>query len=193
MLFGKNHTERTDEELMQQLMQGNSQSFALLYDRYAEKLIRYFYRMLGQDRDKAEDFTQDLFTKIIEKPQLFDTTKKFSTWVFSVACNMCKNEYRRLAVRSGTVNDEAKAVRAKDEDSENVVDYMDKKNFDHLLQVELGLLDEKHRSVFILRFQEEMSIKEISEALGINEGTVKSRLFYTLKKLSEKLKVFDLN
>lgn len=178
---------------MQQLMQGNSQSFALLYDRYAEKLIRYFYRMLGQDRDKAEDFTQDLFTKIIEKPQLFDTTKKFSTWVFSVACNMCKNEYRRLAVRSGTVNDEAKAVRAKDEDSENVVDYMDKKNFDHLLQVELGLLDEKHRSVFILRFQEEMSIKEISEALGINEGTVKSRLFYTLKKLSEKLKVFDLN
>jgi RNA polymerase sigma-70 factor, ECF subfamily len=62
-----------------------------------------------------------------------------------------------------------------------------------LLQVELGLLDEKHRSVFILRFQEEMSIKEISESLGISEGTVKSRLFYTLKKLSDKLKVFDLN
>jgi len=149
--------------------------------------------MLGQDRDKAEDFTQDLFTKLIEKPQLFDTTKKFGTWIFSIACNMCKNEYRRLAVRKGTVNDESKALRAKDEGSENVVDYMDKKNFDQLLQVELGLLDEKHRSVFILRFQEEMSIKEISEALSISEGTVKSRLFYTLKKLSDKLKVFDLN
>jgi RNA polymerase sigma-70 factor (ECF subfamily) len=193
VIFGSNHKDRSDEELMQQMMQGNSQAFALLYDRYSEKLIRYFYRMLGQDRDKAEDFTQDLFTKLIEKPQLFDTTKKFGTWVFSIACNMCKNEYRRLAVRQGTVNDEAKAIKAKDENSENVVDYMDKKSFNQLLHVELGLLDEKHRSVFILRFQEEMSIKEIGEALGISEGTVKSRLFYTLKKLSEKLKVFDLN
>lgn len=193
MIFGNNHKERSDEELMQQLAQGNSQAFAVLYDRYSEKMIRYFYRMLGQDRDKAEDFTQDLFTKLIEKPQLFDTTKKFGTWIFSIACNMCKNEYRRLSVRSGTVNDEAKAMKAKDEGAENVVDYMDRKSFDQLLHVELGLLDEKHRSVFIMRFQEEMSIKEISEALGISEGTVKSRLFYTLKKLNEKLKVFDMN
>lgn len=193
MIFGNNHKERSDEELMQQLAQGNSQAFAVLYDRYSEKMIRYFYRMLGQDRDKAEDFTQDLFTKLIEKPQLFDTTKKFGTWIFSIACNMCKNEYRRLQVRSGTVNDEAKAMKAKDEGAENVVDYMDRKSFDQLLHVELGLLDEKHRSVFIMRFQEEMSIKEISEALGISEGTVKSRLFYTLKKLNEKLKVFDMN
>lgn len=193
MLFGNNHKDSSDEELMQMMIKGDQSAFAILYDRYAEKLIRYFYRMLGQDRDKAEDFTQDLFTKLIEKPQLFDTTKRFGTWVFSIACNMCKNEYRRLSVRKGTVNDEEKALKAEDTHSQSVVDYMDKKTFDQLLHVELGLLDEKHRSVFILRFQEEMSIKEISEALGISEGTVKSRLFYTLKKLSEKLKVFDMN
>lgn len=193
MLFFKKNIDKSDEELIEQMKQGDKNAFALLYDRYAEKMTRYFYRMLGQDIDKAEDFTQDIFMKLIEKPELFDTTKKFSTWLYSVAGNMCKNEYRRLAVRKNTVNDEEKAIKAKDEYSENVLESMDKKTFDHLLQVELGLLDEKQRSVFIMRFQEEMSIKEISDALNISEGTVKSRLFYTLKKLSEKLKVFDMN
>jgi RNA polymerase sigma-70 factor (ECF subfamily) len=70
---------------------------------------------------------------------------------------------------------------------------MDKKTFDKLLDIELGLLDEKHRSTFLMRYQHEMSMKEIAEALDISEGTVKSRLFYTIRKLSEKLKVFDLN
>lgn len=178
---------------MEAVINGDARAFSLLYDRYAEKMVRYFYRMLGQDIEKAEDFAQDIFTKLIEKPHLFDTGKKFSTWLYSVANNMCKNEYRRLAVRKNTIPGEPDANRTKDENSEDVIASMDKKTFDKLLDIELGLLDEKHRSTFLMRYQEEMSIKEISEALDISEGTVKSRLFYTIKKLSEKLKVFDLN
>jgi len=191
-LFGKRE-EQSDEQLMLAVTAGNAQAFSQLYDRYAEKMMRYFYRMLGQDREKAEDFAQDLFTKLIEKPHLFDPAKKFSTWLYSIANNMCKNEYRRLAVRKNMVPGEPDANRAKDENSEDVIALMDKRTFDKLLDIELGLLDEKHRSTFLMRYQEEMSIKEISEALDISEGTVKSRLFYTIKKLSEKLKVFDLN
>lgn len=191
-MFGKKE-EHTDEQLMEAVINGDARAFSLLYDRYAEKMVRYFYRMLGQDIEKAEDFAQDIFTKLIEKPHLFDTGKKFSTWLYSVANNMCKNEYRRLAVRKNTIPGEPDANRTKDENSEDVIASMDKKTFDKLLDIELGLLDEKHRSTFLMRYQEEMSIKEISEALDISEGTVKSRLFYTIKKLSEKLKVFDLN
>jgi RNA polymerase sigma-70 factor (ECF subfamily) len=178
---------------MQEVIQGNAMAFSLLYDRYADKMIRYFFRMLGQDREKAEDFTQDIFTKIIEKPYLFDSSKKFSTWLYSIANNMCKNEYRRLSVRKNTIQVEPDSNKTKDEYSEDIISTMDRKTFDKLLDIELSLLDEKHRSTFIMRYQEEMSIKEISEALEISEGTVKSRLFYTIRKLSEKLKVFDLN
>lgn len=191
-MFGKRE-EHTDEQLMKAVAEGNAQAFSLIYDRYAEKMVRYFYRMLGQNLEKAEDFAQDLFTKIIEKPHLFDTTKKFSTWLYSVANNMCKNEYRRLTVRRNMIPGEPDANRTRDENAEDVIATMDKKTFDKLLDIELGLLDEKHRSTFLMRYQEEMSIKEISEALDISEGTVKSRLFYTIKKLSEKMKVFDLN
>lgn len=191
-MFNKN-IEHTDEHLMQEVIHGNARAFSLLYDRYSEKMIRYFYRMLGQDREKAEDFTQDIFTKLIEKPHLYDSSKKFSTWLYSIANNMCKNEYRRLAVRKNTIPGEPDSNKTKDENSEDIITSMDKKTFNKLLDIELGLLDEKHRSTFIMRYQEEMSIKEISEALDISEGTVKSRLFYTIRKLSEKLKVFDLN
>lgn len=178
---------------MEKIRQGDELAFSELYDRYADKMMRYFYRMLGQNREKAEDFTQDLFTKIIEKPDLFDVTKKFSTWVYTMAHNMCKNEYRRLEVRKNMVQKEPNPHKTKDHGGENFVEHMDHKNFVKMLEIELGLLDEKHRTTFLMRYQDEMSIKEISEVLGISEGTVKSRLFYTIKKLSEKLKVFDLN
>lgn len=178
---------------MQEVAGGNSVAFSVLYDRYADKMMRYFYRMLGQDREKAEDFTQEVFVKLIEKPHLYDVGKKFSTWLYSIACNMCKNEYRRLAVRKNTVSEEPDPNRTKDENPDDVIRNMDKKTFEKMLEIELGMLDDNHRTTFLLRFQEEMSIKEISDVMGISEGTVKSRLFYTVKKLSEKLKVFDLN
>ncbi|MBE2247318.1 MAG: RNA polymerase sigma factor [Candidatus Competibacteraceae bacterium] len=193
MLLFKNKKDLTDEQLMQGVCEGDAACFGIIYDRYADKMMRYFYRMLGQNVTRAEDFTQDIFTKLIEKPNLFDTGKKFSTWLYAVALNMCKNEYRRLEVRRNTLNEEPHPNKTRDMDSDNFVDRIDKKTFLKMLDVELGLLDEKHRTTFLLRYQEEMSIKEISEVLGISEGTIKSRLFYTLRKLSEKLKVFDLN
>lgn len=193
VLLAKGKEEQTDEQLMGLVIQGDSRAFGIIYDRYATRMMRYFYRMLGQDREKAEDFTQDLFTKLVEKPHLFDVTKTFSTWIFSVAHNMCKNEYRRLSVRKVMSKEEPNPNLTRDEHAEDVVRTLDKKTFEKMLGAELELLDENHRTTFLLRFQDELSIKEISEILGISEGTVKSRLFYTVRKLAEKLKVYDLN
>ncbi len=74
-------------------------AFDELYERYSTRLLHYFYRMLGKETEKAQDFLQDLLLKIVEKPHLFDTRQRFSTWVYTIASNMCKNEYRRLQVR----------------------------------------------------------------------------------------------
>jgi RNA polymerase sigma-70 factor (ECF subfamily) len=64
--------------------------------------------------------------------------------------------------------------------------------FKAALEEELMKLDDKHREVFILKHIDGLSIKEISEIVGINEGTVKSRLFYAIKKLATELKMFEL-
>lgn len=178
-----------DEVLMQRLAVGDKRAFSEIYDRYATLLFNYFHRMLWHDKEKAEDFMHDLFTKIIEKPESFDITKSFKTWFYSVANNMCKNEFKKQEIRNkpATVNIEL-SDNVKEPDLNKKIDL---KSFNQVLDQELDLLDKNHREVFLLKYKEELSLKEISEICNISEGTVKSRIFYTLKKLSEKMKIFN--
>ena len=175
---------------MQWVAKGDARAFEELYDRYSGRMLNYFHRMLWQDREKAEDFMQDLFTKIIRKPDAFDPSRTFKTWLFSVANNMCKNEYKKQSIRKDS-NYELKEDQAIGNGSGEILSGIDAGNFKEALYQELEQMDEKHRTTFILRYIEELSIKEISQALNCSEGTVKSRLFYTLKKLTPRLKDFD--
>src|SRR4051794_3865958 len=98
-MFMRFRSQKTDEELMRLVQRGEERALTELYHRYSKKLVRYFHRMLWRDDDKAQDFLHDLFIKIIEKPDQFNPERKFSTWIYSAAFNMCKNEYRRQSVR----------------------------------------------------------------------------------------------
>jgi RNA polymerase sigma-70 factor (ECF subfamily) len=189
MIFGRKYNDRTDEELMGLIRKKDSRAFEEIYDRYSQRMVNYFYKMLWQDEEKAQDFMHDLFAKIIEKPEQFDSKRVFKTWFFSIAHNMCKNEYRKQSVRS-----EVHAEREGDikgESGEETTRKIDRKNFRDDLMSALDELGDLKKNTFILRYQDEMSIKEISEAMECSEGTVKSRLFYTLKLLNEKLKVYE--
>lgn len=180
----------TDEELMDQVVKGNSRAFTEVYERYSKPMLNYFYKMLWQDKLKAEDFMQELFTKIIHKPHLFNSKLKFKTWIFSIANNMCKNEYRKQEVRKGSNNDLHDNIAIND-GSDNQIKKVDESLFTDRLKEELNELSFSHREVFILRFKQGLSLKEIAEVLDVSEGTVKSRVFYTLKKLSANLKEFN--
>ncbi len=183
------YTSYSDNELMQLVVDKDSRAFSELYDRYSQMLANYFFKMLWQDEEKAQDFMQDLFTKIIEKPHLFDLKRNFKTWMFSVANNMCKNEYRKQAIRKNTSYDMDEGYQIKDNQA-SALDSLQDSLFSEKLTQELELLDEKQKSTFVMRYFQDMSIKEIAETLDLSEGTVKSRLFYTLKKLTVSLKDF---
>lgn len=176
----------SDEDLMRRIASGEERAFGLLYDRHARALLRYFHRMLWKDKAKAEDFTQDFFMKIVHNPKSFDPSKKFTTWMYSVAHNMCKNEYRKQELRKHTDYESVEYTLA-GEEGESFSKRIDRKAFMRLLFDELETLDENHRTTFLLRYEEQFSIKEISEVLGCSEGTVKSRIFYTLRKLAARL------
>ncbi len=178
---------------MEFIQQKNTSAFNELYARYSQKLLLYFYRALRGDQDKAQDFLQDIFLKIVEKPELFDSHRSFSTWIFTVAYNVCKNEYRRLGVReiiqSNANMDEVSANF--DTEHHPTEQKLDQIIFQKALFDELEKLDDGHRSAFLLRYQQNLSVKEIGEILGCSEGTIKSRLYYTTKKLALKLKAFN--
>jgi RNA polymerase sigma-70 factor (ECF subfamily) len=189
-LFGSKHSALTDELLMQKMSNGDKRAFDELYDRYSGPLLAYFMRMLWKDREKAEDFLHDLFTKLIQKPEYFDPNRSFKTWIYSVANNMCKNEYKRQEVRKGTVNGLDNHYSLSDK-SVNVMGEVQDVFFQEAFERSLDELDQKHREAFILRHVEGLSIKEISDTLNTNEGTIKSRIFYAVKYLAESLKEFD--
>lgn len=191
-LQGRKYKAFTDEELMQMIAKGDSMGFEELYDRYSKPMVNYFCRMLWKDREKAQDFMQDLFTKIVNRPDQYDSSRNFKTWLYSIANNMCKNEYRKQEVRKNTVKMTHENIKVYDESPEKSK-LMDAEVFNEMLDKELEELEEVQRSTFLMRFKMDLSIKEIAEIHQCSEGTVKSRIFYTLKKLSEKLKMFDPN
>lgn len=189
-LFSKNYKDHSDEKLMELVAKRDATAFEELYERYSSKMLNYFYRMLWKDREKAEDFMQDLFTKIVNKPEQYNPARPFKTWLYSVANNMCKNEYRKQEIRKPTGYELNEDVAV----SDTSIDFnrqIDAKDFEKALMKELDKLDEKKRETFLLRYKQDLSIKEIAEVCECSEGTVKSRLFYTLKTLSATLKQFD--
>jgi len=179
-LFRKSMTGLSDEDLMDKVCGGDERALEEIYQRYSQPLLRYFYRMLWQDQSKAEDFLHDLFIKIMEKKLQFDTSRKYSTWMYSIAHNMCKNEYRKQAFRSSNQH----PFNGDGNIPESITLHLDHTSFHQTLEDLLTKEGEETRTLFVLRHELEMSVTEISEVINCPEGTVKSRLFYLRKKLA---------
>jgi RNA polymerase sigma factor (sigma-70 family) len=181
------YKDSPDEELMRMALRGDRMAFSEVYDRYSDRLLHYFYRMLWQDRELAEDMVQDLFVKIVRKPELYDPSRPFRVWVYSVAANMCKNQYRKAEVRRDAAT-EITALQSTTTPADTVTNEMEMAGFHAALDREVEGLEPHHRETFILRYRNDLPLKEIAEVMNCSEGTVKSRLFYATKKLGERMK-----
>lgn len=181
-----------DEELMLLIAQGEVLAFDEIYNRYGQRLLMYFTRMLNFEKAIAEDALQDLFLKIAESPEKFDRSRSFKTWIFSVASNCCKNHYRHQSI---VKQSKAELLYMQDQTNDtaflNSTCRLDFLEFKKMLDFVLNELPPEKKEVFILKYQEEKSLSEIAEIQNCAIGSVKSRLHYTLKILEEKLKLFN--
>lgn len=189
MFFKSNLKLSSDEELMLLIKRGNEKAFEAIYDRYAKRLHYFFYKMLNKDDDVADDFLQDIFIKLMDKAHLFHPEGKFKTWIYTLATNMVKNEYRRIG------NLKTDRLTGYNDiqifDNEWITSGIDIAIFKEELNKVIDTLDENDKVVFALRYNEELSVKEIAEIMNLPDGTVKSKLFYTLKKIAFKLNGLD--
>ena len=186
MIFKKRNISRlTNEELMTAIKNGNQSAFSELYERFNQRLYYYFFRMLGNDKEVANDFLQDIFLKIINKPELFKPGYKFTSWIFTVAHNMCKNEYRHREVRKIISNDENPDQFLTDENSYE--ETLKKEQLITQLFTEIEYMEEDQKAILLLKYKENFSLKEISEILDLPLGTIKSRLYYARVELTKKL------
>lgn len=187
--MSKDLSTLSDEQLMELIIARDKMAFSILYDRYSPRLLAYFKRLLWNNHELAEDCLQDLFIKIAKQPELFDINRTFRPWVYTVATNICKMEYRKASRKGHAVSlDHAPELS---DNSQKITERIDKRAFTRKLKEVLETIDEPHKSTFMLRYFEELSLKEISAVLNCSEGTVKSRLFYALRKIAGKMPQFQ--
>jgi RNA polymerase sigma-70 factor, ECF subfamily len=181
-----------DEELMLYVCRGKVEAFDELYERYGKRILMYLTRMLNYDHHLAEDALQDLFLRIAEFPERFDRTRCFKTWLYSSANNACKNYYRHLAVKENSHREIGYMQgQLNEHDFLRLASRIDGNEFRRMLDDVLSALPVEKKEAFVLKYQEERTIAEIARIQQCPEGSVKSRLHYTLKILEEKLKVFN--
>lgn len=164
----------------------SNEALTELHARYSKKVLGFFIRMLRGDIEKAQDLVQDLFLRILEKHALFDPSRRFYTWMFTIASNICKSSFREKAHES--IEEGSKAFDEQYELGENE---LDKETFRLSLKLAIEQLEDHHRMTFILRYMEELSVKEIADITETSEGTVKSRLYYSSRKIAKALYEFD--
>ena len=186
----------TDEELVSAHLQGRPAAFHRLYDRYRDRLIHFITRKTG-DPDRAQDLVQEAFIRVTRHLHRFDTSKKFSTWVYTIAGNLSKNELRNRS-RSPLVlfqrltnnwDDDHRPLQFEDY-STKPDDLYRKRYLRRLVEDTFQTLPEHHQLVFRLRELEGKSYEEISDITGVNLGTVKSRLHRARNSFAQRIEPF---
>jgi len=174
--------EMGDSELVQTFIEGDERAFSELVQRYDNRLLNFVYRTVG-DRQRAEDLVQETFVRVYRHIERFDQTKKFSTWIYTIAGNLAKNELRNRSrnplVLFQTIkkNWDADHRPLEWEDTHYKPDDLYRKRFlKAKVEEAVEQLPEHHRVVFVLRELEGKTYEEIAEITGCNLGTVKSRL-----------------
>ena len=175
-------SELDDAALVSYYLEGERFAFQELVRRYQERLLNFIYRTIG-DRDRAEDLVQETFVRVYRHLHRFDPTKKFSTWIYTIASNLAKNELRNrsrnplVLFQSIKKNWEADHRPLEFEDNTySPDDLFRKRHLREKVETAVTELPEHHRVVFVLRELEGKTYEEISEITGVTLGTVKSRL-----------------
>lgn len=187
-MTAKLHT-LTDKELARAVVDGRRGAFDELYKRHARKLYSYFYKMLYQDTSLAKDCVQECFMKVVENLERYDPNYAFSTWLYTIAYNMCKNHYRKDGHSKKAMEDLTADAQNHwhQPEAHQHDEQLDKQVYSRYLRQAMGELNPEQQQLLSLRFEEELELKDIGQIMGIPEGTVKSRLHYTLKKLATAL------
>lgn len=172
--------EQNEKLLIKKVKRGDHQAFAELVDHYKNSVFALCLRMVG-NRQEAEDLSQDTFIRAYRHIDQFDVNRKFSTWLFRIATNVSIDFLRRRkpsvsldADVPGTDGLELKSIMASSDPLPE--DWIIHDENERLVQHEIDRLPEKYRTAVVLKYIEDLSLKEIGAIMDIPTGTVKTRI-----------------
>jgi len=185
-----------DAALMLRVKQGDMAAFTELVEKYKQPVMNLVYRTV-RDATEAEDLAQNVFVQVFKSAPRYKSTAKFSTWLFTIARNLCLNEIRRRSRHPA----ESLDTPHPEQEDQPLHQFEDKKSVsppEKLLQGELTRkieealddLPENQRSAILLCRQEDLSYEEIAEVLGCSVSATKSLIHRGRETLKERLKPY---
>ena len=166
---------QTDEALAARLVDGDELALRELLRRYERPLAAFLHRQTG-GRD-VEDLYQETWLRVVRHAARFDTGRRFSTWLFQIANNLCRDGARRSAVEAKDRTRQQAELPSQGAAGMTALDA----KLD--AQKRLAQLPESLREVLVLRYFEDLGEREIAEIVGVPPGTVKSRLHAAVRAL----------
>ena len=188
----------SDEELMEAYREGNSRAFECLLRRHQRAVFNFIYRHVGVE-SVAEEMLQEVFLRIIKGTSSYKRTAKFTTWLYTIARNLCVDQSRRAKHRQTVSLDQP--VGRGDSQGARLGDMVanggpsvDRQAIGRQLQQRLEhaieVLSDEQREVFLMREYAGLPFKEIAEIMDCPENTVKSRMRYALDRLRQELEEY---
>ena len=179
-----------DTALVRQIVKSNNTAlFAILYDRYAKVVYNKCYGF-AKSQAEAEDLTQDVFLMLFVKLGSFKGRSKFSTWLYSFTYNFCvnyvnRNKQRKISDKSNSISDQEQRIVSEVGDGELY------KMKSERLEKALRFITAEEKKLLLLKYQDEVSIKEIAKLLDVGESAVKMRLKRAKSSLLEVYKKLE--
>ena len=173
-----------DAELMLRVGQGEHTAYEVLYERHAQRLGGFFLRMLAYDTAKAEDMVQELFIRVWTHRTSYHPSQPFTTWLYAMAYNLCKNDYRHEEVRKNYTSE----CMLCEEPMVATDEIVERQELRQLLRKAVQALPEAQRDAFLLHYDEELTVPEVARIVGAPEGTVKSRIAAALATIKKQMK-----
>lgn len=176
---------------IKQVLKGDQHAYSDIVSLYQQRVYQVCFRMLN-DRHEAEDIAQEAFIRAYTNLHTFDLKRKFSTWLFRIATNLCidrirkkKPDYYLDAEVTGTDGlDMYSQISSTDRLPEEEIERME---LQERIQYEISCLPDKYRMVIILKYIEELPLQEISDILDMPLGTVKTRIHRGREALRKQL------
>jgi len=183
----------SDESLMLRYQQGETRAFEVLVQRHRRPIFNFVLRYV-RDPAAAEDVTQDCFLRVVRSAENYVREAKFTTWLYTIARNLCvdrsrRQKHRNMASLDAPIDDEGRGAKIDLVASDNAA--VDRQaigtELKARMQAAIATLPDEQREIFLLREISDLQFNEIAEIVGVPENTVKSRMRYALEKLREAL------
>jgi len=182
----------SDEAVIQRCLQGDSESFSVLVDRYRDQLYGYAYHVVG-DAEEARDLAQETFVRAYSALPRFRPGAQFSSWLYTIASNLCKSWLRKKKHAPVSMEEvfsgrhEPALAEPTDETASPEVAYS-REEFQRIVLAAVNTLPTKYRLVVVLRHLNDLSYQDIAAILKLPVTTVEHRLRTAREMLKPRLK-----